>query len=67
MALLGLSSFTHQISSLMSFLLLVELDHIFISLFPRGFTVGHQAMLPPHYAEVHRSMSPGSAAPQQVT
>uniref|UniRef100_A0AAQ4QN51 Eukaryotic translation initiation factor 4E nuclear import factor 1 n=1 Tax=Gasterosteus aculeatus aculeatus TaxID=481459 RepID=A0AAQ4QN51_GASAC len=33
---------------------------------PAGFTVGHQAMLPPHYAEVHRSMSPGSAAPQQI-
>ncbi|KAL6112062.1 eif4enif1 [Pungitius sinensis] len=33
---------------------------------PAGFTVGHQPVLPQHYAEVHRSMSPGSATPQQM-
>ncbi|KAM3621713.1 uncharacterized protein V6R79_014958 [Siganus canaliculatus] len=31
-----------------------------------GFPVGPQAMLPEQYAEVHRSISPGSAAHQQM-
>ncbi|XP_068568238.1 eukaryotic translation initiation factor 4E transporter [Cebidichthys violaceus] len=31
-----------------------------------GFPVGHQPMLPEHFADVHRSISPGSAAQQQM-
>ncbi|XP_034725843.1 eukaryotic translation initiation factor 4E transporter isoform X2 [Etheostoma cragini] len=31
-----------------------------------GFPVGHQPMLPEQFADVHRSLSPGSAAQQQM-
>ncbi|XP_034388142.1 eukaryotic translation initiation factor 4E transporter isoform X1 [Cyclopterus lumpus] len=31
-----------------------------------GFPVGHQSMLPEQFADVHRSISPGSAAQQQM-
>ncbi|KAA8593413.1 hypothetical protein FQN60_009529 [Etheostoma spectabile] len=31
-----------------------------------GFPVGHQPMLPEQFAEIHRSISPGSAAQQQM-
>ncbi|XP_031143348.1 eukaryotic translation initiation factor 4E transporter isoform X2 [Sander lucioperca] len=33
---------------------------------PRRFPVGHQPMLPEQFADVHRSISPGSAAQQQM-
>ncbi|XP_078104765.1 eukaryotic translation initiation factor 4E transporter isoform X2 [Sander vitreus] len=33
---------------------------------PRSFPVGHQPMLPEQFADVHRSISPGSAAQQQM-
>ncbi|TNN84364.1 Eukaryotic translation initiation factor 4E transporter [Liparis tanakae] len=31
-----------------------------------GFPGGHQSMMPEHFADVHRSISPGSAAQQQM-
>ncbi|XP_039858860.1 eukaryotic translation initiation factor 4E transporter isoform X2 [Simochromis diagramma] len=34
---------------------------------PAGFPVGPQPMLPEQFADIHRSISPGSAAQQQVT
>ncbi|TDH13954.1 hypothetical protein EPR50_G00038710 [Perca flavescens] len=33
---------------------------------PRSFPVGHQPMLPEQFADVHRSISPGSAVQQQM-
>lgn len=42
-------------------------SHLFSSLLWQGFAVGPQSIMPDQFSDVHRSISPASAAQQQVT
>lgn len=46
---------------------LSKLDNLIVPPPYTGFPVGPQSMLPEQFAELHRSISPASAAQHQVT